>query len=317
MRPWRPEPSSSGANAAIRAGNYIGVASSAPDIDFEHLSACAPKLAGDLAFRLFSVPRFSEYRTSDHPILVDRARRHLNRARFRRIKTHVGEVAVYELLPDNGEYRASVLVIHGWTSEASFMMALAEPLRRSGFRVVLADCPAHGRSRGEQTNLVDCARAMVQVVDLVGPFDNVVAHSMGALAALMAGAGPRSLSHPVDFKRYCLIAAPNKFSEVTRRFADRHGVSSAARRQFEKQLERAAQMPMAEFCSERFMRQTLRPTLLVHSRDDYEVPFHNADEMAAAHDQVQLLAFDGLGHRKVLYAPPVVRAVVSYFRAAD
>ncbi len=300
---------------SLRSGNYIGSAVAAPDIDFGYLSACAPGLAGDLAFRLFSIPKFSEYRSSDHSILVNRARRHLDKATFRRVDTHVGEVATYELMPDEDqEVRGSVLVVHGWTSEASFMMALAEPLRRSGFRVLLADCPAHGRSRGEQTNLVSCARAMVQVVDLLGPFEDVVAHSMGALAATMAGAGERPLPHGVGFKRYCLIAAPNKFSEVTGRFARRLGVSRAACRQFERQLERVAHFPISEFRCDRFLTMTGRPTLLIHAHDDHEVPFHNAKEIEAAHDQVELAAFDGLGHRKILYAPPVVRAVVSFLR---
>ncbi|MCH9807120.1 MAG: alpha/beta hydrolase [Alphaproteobacteria bacterium] len=286
----------------------------APEIDFEYLSACAPGLAGDLAFRLFCVPRFSEYRTSDHDVLVRRARRHLDGAKFQRVMTHVGEVATYELLPDGGKVRGSILVVHGWTSEASFMMALAEPLRRSGFRVLLADCPAHGRSRGEQTNLVACAQAMVEVVGLMGPFDAIVAHSMGSLAAVMAGAGEAPLPNEVNFKRYCLIAPPNRFAEVTGRFSNRLGVSPAARRQFERQLERIAHMPMSRFRSDRFLRIAMRPTLVIHDRDDHEVPFHNAQEMVAAHGQVKLVAFEGLGHRKVLYAPPVVRAVVAFMR---
>ncbi|MBU1209852.1 MAG: alpha/beta hydrolase [Alphaproteobacteria bacterium] len=289
----------------------------APRYDYGLLSRKAPALAGDLAFRRFCVPRFSEYRTRDHPVLVARARYHLRDAKVTRLMTSVGEVATYELLPDlgtEGGLLGSILVVHGWTSEASFMSALAEPLRRSGFRVVLADCPAHGRSRGERTNLVACAQAMVQVADDFGPFNGIVAHSMGALAALMAGAGQRPLSHAVVFDKYCLIAAPNKFSEVTKRFADRLGVSVRARRQFERQLERISHMPMRAFSGERFLRIVQRPALVIHSTDDHEVPFHNAVEMTEFSKEATLLALEGLGHRRVLYAPPVVRAVVGFFR---
>ncbi|KUO60371.1 MAG: hypothetical protein APF80_07255 [Alphaproteobacteria bacterium BRH_c36] len=289
----------------------------APRHDYGLLSRKAPALAGDLAFRRFCVPRFSEYRTRDHPLLVARARHHLRDAKVTRLMTRVGEVATYELLPDprtDGGLPGSILVVHGWTSEASFMSALAEPLRRSGFRVVLADCPAHGRSRGERTNLVACAQAMVQVTDEFGPFNGIVAHSMGALAALMAGAGERPLTHPVVFDKYCLIAAPNKFSEVTNRFADRLGVSVRARRQFERQLERISHMPMQAFCGERFLAIVRRPALVIHSKDDHEVPFHNAIELTESSNGVTLLALEGLGHRRVLYAPPVVRAVVGFFR---
>lgn len=299
--------------SSLRSGSYIGLEPAALNIDFEGISEFAPRLAGDLAFQLFCLPRFSEYRSSDHMVLVRRARFHLRGAQMRKHPTSAGEVATFELRPD-GDVRGSLLIVHGWTSEASFMMALAEPLRRSGFRVVLVDCPAHGRSEGEQTTLVGCARAVVEVAAELGPFEGIVAHSMGALAGLLGGTGEASLPSRVDFERYCLIAAPNRFSEVTFRFAERLRASRAARRQFEHQLERIAHMPIKDFCGSRFLNLIQRPTLLVHARDDMEVPFHNALEMAEVGDHVELEAFDGLGHRKILYAPPVVRKVVSFMR---
>lgn len=300
-------------SSSLRSGSYIGLDPNALNIDFAGLSEIAPRWAGDLAFRLFCLPRFSEYRSSDHLVLVRRARFHLRGANMRKHQTAAGEVASYELLPE-GEPRGSILIVHGWTSEASFMMALAEPLRRSGFRVVLIDCPAHGRSHGEQTTLVACAHAVVEVISEIGPFDGIVAHSMGALAGLLGGVGEAALPTAVDFKRYCLIAAPNRFLEVTRRFSDRLRASRAARVQFERHLERIAHMPLKDFCGSRFLSMIQRPTLLIHSHDDMEVPFHNALEMAAVGDHVELVAFEGLGHRKILYAPPVVRKVVSFMR---
>lgn len=297
-----------------RANNYIGIAASESDIDFRVVGRPAPFLAGDLAYRLFSIPRASEYRSHDHDALVRRARYHLRDAKMLRLATHVGGVVAYELIPDDGIVRGNVLVVHGWTSEASFMMGLAEPLRRSGFRVVLVDFPAHGRSREDRTTLVACARAVVEVADALGPFGGVVAHSMGALAALLAGVGHAPLPHAVAFERYCLIAAPNKFSQVTERFARRLGICQAARRQFERHLARIAHMPISDFCGQRFLRIIRRPTLLIHAPDDRDVPFHNAEEMAGAVEEASLLSFEGLGHRRILYAPPVVRAVVSFMR---
>lgn len=300
--------------SALPEGNYIPLGAGVREPDYRAISERAPALAGDLAFRRFCIPRFSEYRTADHATLVLRARYHLRGAKMQRITTHVGEVATYELRPDGDEIKGSILVVHGWTSEASFMMALAEPLRRSGFRIVLIDCPAHGRSRGERTTLIDCSRAIVMVADRLGPFDGVVAHSMGALAALMAGAGLAPLAHAVEFERYCLIAAPNKFGEVTERFSARLGISISSHRQFERQLERIAQLPMSSYCSKRFLGLVEKPAIVIHCREDREVPFHNAQEIVEGCPRVKLLAFEGLGHRRILYAPPVVRAVVQYFR---
>lgn len=303
--------------AAPLFGNYLGLSAvlrGEPDI--ATIARRAPRRAGDLAFRLFCMPQVSEYRTSDHALLTARSRHHLAGVPLVRHQTAAGEVVSYELLPDSGEPRGHVLVIHGWTSEASFMMGLAEPLRRSGFRVVLVDCPAHGRTRSAQTNLIACALAVAEVALTIGPFDAVVAHSMGALAALLAGTDDPPMRQPVAFSRYVLIAAPNRFSEVTGRFARRHGLPWAARRQFERHLERLSRRDIAEFRADAFLSRIGSPALVVHARDDMEVPFHNAREIADVGTTVTLVPFDGLGHRKILYAPPVVRTVVNELRSA-
>lgn len=101
--------------------------------------------------------------------------------------------------PEKGEPRASVLVVHGWTSEASFMMAIAEYLRRRGYRVVLPDLPAHGLSPGARTSLIDCAHAVREVAEALGPMSFAVAHSMGGLAARSRAAAVGPCLGPIRF----------------------------------------------------------------------------------------------------------------------
>jgi hypothetical protein len=50
----------------------------------------------------------------------------------------------------------------------------------------------------------------------------------------------------------------------------------------------------------------------LHARDDTEIPFSNAQQMAGQGLPAELIGFDGLGHRKILYAPPVVRCASAY-----
>jgi hypothetical protein len=48
----------------------------------------------------------------------------------------------------------------------------------------------------------------------------------------------------------------------------------------------------------------------MHGCDDREVPFRNAEEIAAACPTARLMPFEGLGHRELLFAPPAFRAVM-------
>ena len=280
------------------------------------LDRVAPSRAGDLAYKRFLKPRFSSRRSPDHAVLAERARFHLRHAAWVRVPTTEGVVQAYVFEPDaKAGARGSVLIAHGWTSEASFMAVIAEQLRRAGFRVVAFDQPGHGRSARAEASLIDCARALRQVADALGPTPFVVTHSMGGLAALLAGAGGAPLGPGYPFERYVLIASPNRFKAITDEFADELGLGAAARRAFERHLERIAHRTMSSFTAANLLAATRRPALLVHARDDTEVAFAHAGEIAARCSLAEIQAVDGVGHRNILFAPPVIRAVVSYLSA--
>ena len=271
-----------------------------------HMPAAA---AGDMAFRIFCTPELSHHRTSDHHVLIERARFHLRNARWERVVTPAGEVCAYVFEPD-GEVRGTVLLVHGWTSEAAFMTAFTEPLRRSGLRVVAFDFPAHGHSPGRRTNLAECARAMLAVAEHYGPIDATVAHSFGGFVSLLVAEGGPPLPHAHPIQRLVLLACPNRLGDVTRNFAGQLGLGKAARRAYEHHLERVGHRPVATFSAVELLAKVPVPTLVLHGCDDREVPFRNAEEIAEASPKARLMPFEGFGHRTILYAPPVMRAVM-------
>lgn len=280
------------------------------DIDFHWLSRQAPALAGDLAFKRFCMPKISIRRSPDHDALTARARFHLRHAKRGHLKTACGRVATFTLEPDANTKHKSVLIAHGWTSESSFMMVIAEQIRRAGFRAVLFDQPAHGYSSGSRTSLIEGARALYDVAVGLGPFHAVVAHSMGGLASLAAGEGHAPIPRPYPFERYILISCPNAFATVTSEFGDELGLAPAAQRSYERRLERIAHRSVESFNAAAMLKATGRPALVVHADNDEDVAFACAEEIVAQNPLARIKAFDGLGHRKILYATPVVRAIV-------
>ena len=271
-----------------------------------------PGLRGAIAYRKFCTPHLSKHRSSDHDLLVERARFHLRNASPLRVATSQGDLQAYVFEPANAASDATVLMVHGWTGEASFMSAFAEHFRRRGFRAVLFDCPAHGKSTGKRTSLIGYAHAVREVAKALGPIDFVVAHSLGGLAALLAGGGGPPMPYPYPFMAFVLVAMPNQFSDVTRKFGDEQGLSPAAQRVYEHRLERLAHRKIADFTGANLLTATSRPALLLHSGDDAEVSIDTAEQVAQSCRFAELQTFDDLGHRKILYAPPVIRAAATY-----
>jgi len=274
-----------------------------------------PQQQGDHAFQRFCTPRLSRYRSPDHDLLVERARFHLRDAAAARIATTEGELQTYVFESDGTWNGTSVLLVHGWTGEASFMTAFAEYFRRCGFRVVLFDFPAHGQSARERASLIDCAQAARQVAEALGPIHFVVAHSLGGMAALLAGGGGPPMPQAYPFLAFVLVAMPNHFSGVTRTFGRDECLSAEAQRAYERRLEVIAHRRIADFTGTNLLAEAGRPALILHSRDDADVAFAEAEEMVSTYAGAELQAFDDLGHSKILYAPPAVRAAGAYLMA--
>ena len=102
----------------------------------------------------------------------------------------------------------AILLAHGWSGHAAQFDAWIEPLVSAGYRVVLFDAPAHGRSGGAETNLVDMGGAVQHVAGLYGPLHAIVAHSFGAPATLFA------LQHGLAVDRLVLIVHDKRDREV-------------------------------------------------------------------------------------------------------
>ncbi len=281
-------------------------------LDLAAVSKYAPQLAGDEAYRRFCRPDLSHHRSPQQRVLETRARVHLKKATWFQVPSRVGPLQAYEFGAEGAPNGRSVLLMHGWTSEAAFMAAFVEPLRQKGFRVVAFDLPAHGFSKQRQASLIDCTHAFHAVSQFAGPFHDVVTHSLGGLIALMVADGAPPISGPIVSERYVLIATPNRLRQFSRDFGRHQGLTPAAYECFRKHLRRVGRRPLDSVVTARYLAETGRPALVIHSKDDQRVAFSNAEAIVAGNRQARLEAFDGFGHAGVIFAPPVLRAVRRY-----
>ena len=204
------------------------------------------------------------------------------------------------------------LLVHGWGGHARQMLPLAESLAQQGLKPVLLEMPAHGASDGTVSNLPQFARAIEYVVGRLMQEGHTVrllaAHSLGANAAAFA------TSRGLPVQRLVLLAPPASPRDYTRYFASVFGLSEATRAAMQKRIEVREAILMQQLEPE-FVGPRIRvPTLVVHDREDPINGFADGQAFAHAIRGSELVATQGLGHRKLLKDPGVLARVAVFSR---
>jgi pimeloyl-ACP methyl ester carboxylesterase len=227
-------------------------------------------------------------------------------ARERRVATPAGEVAVW-----SWGRGPAVYLLHGWGGRAPQLGGLVTPLVERGFRVVAMDAPGHGASPGRRSSGPQFARALATVVAQLGPADAVVAHSLGAAATVFA------MREGLGIGRLVFVGAPADPLMWVERFAAALGLTPAAYDELRRISERRLRARWADLPLLPIRGLAVPPPLLVvHDRDDREVPWEDGAAIAAAWPDAQRLDTVGLGHQRILRDPEVVRAVADFIAQA-
>lgn len=265
---------------------------------FRLLGPRLPRLAGRLAYRLwFSTRRFAEPGREAEWLIhaqtdsIDWANRPLTRYQW-------GD-------PSN----PAVLLIHGWNGRGAQLGAFAAALNAAGLRAVAFDAPAHGRSPGRSTNIYEYAEAILCVAQASGPLAGAIGHSFGVPACAQA------LQQGWELPRLVAISAPASAEFLLRRFADSLSIPASVISDMRKRVEQKFGVDLfARLATEQLLTELTLPGLIIHDRQDREVPSSHAERLQTAWRDSQLLLTEGLGHQRILRDPEVIAASVSFLR---
>lgn len=228
----------------------------------------------------------------------------------------------------------AILLIHGWELNANKMSLFVESLVSSGFRVLIADLPAHGASEGSETDLrqinsVSKALLLNKKIAAVNDYESsdlidcaaIIAHSFGGVCAL------ELIKNGVSPKAVVLIATPSTFQSVFSKFSYLLGLSSSiqssVKNKINNRFKKFSDDVWRAFCPSENIRSVSAPLLIVHDVEDTVVPVQesymlfnaiNKEEPAV---NVEFLLSRGFGHNRLLFNKEVVEETTKFIRAAN
>ena len=201
-----------------------------------------------------------------------------------------GHVSVW-LRGDLEPGRPKILLTHGWAGDAQQLRPLADTLAQAGFEPVLLDLPAHGRSSGLRSNLYQWVRAMFAVTARFGPWEGVVAHSLGSLALSHA------LARGLPARRVALVALAPAPWQFLRWFAQAMGTGEGLAARMRGRFEQREGVSLGDFEPAWLAERVAQPTLIVHDRGDVTAPLSGSETLLAGLASGRLHVTEGLGHR--------------------
>jgi pimeloyl-ACP methyl ester carboxylesterase len=149
------------------------------------------------------------------------------------------------------------------------------------------------------------ARAIRDVAHAVGPIHAIVGHSLGATAALLA------LRDGVAAARAVVIAPPREAPHFLAQLVSALGLPAERLHGAIRVVERQVG-PLAQLEGDRAARALRIPGLVIHDEGDRHVPFEHGVAIAEAWQGAELVAQNGLGHRRILGSDDVIQRVAEF-----
>ena len=262
------------------------------------ISFISPKLLTLFAAKLFTTP--IKHKIPKRELEMDRQ----SIQKLVQIPAIGKEVVVYEY----GKSEQKVLLVHGWSGRGTQLFKIADELLKAGYSTISFDAPAHGKSPGKTTIMVDFIATILEIERQFGPFEAAIGHSLGGMSVLNAIKKGLKVNHAVVIGSGDIVE--DIIDDFIRKLHLKPTVGALLRMHFEKKYAEK----MNNYSAFLAAKETAIPVLVVHDNNDPEVPVKAGIHIHKYLKNGTLMLTDGLGHRKILGNPKVLEKTIQFIR---
>lgn len=207
-----------------------------------------------------------------------------------------------------GKSSKKVLLVHGWSGRGTQLCKIADEIIKLGYSTVSFDAPAHGKSPGHSTIMVDFIASVIEIDKQFGPFEIAIGHSLGGMTVMNA------IKEGIQVKKAIIIGSGDIVQDITDDFIAklelRPEMSKLLCLYFEKKYGRK----MEDYDAYKAAEKTLIPTLVIHDENDPEVPVKAGIHIHKYLKNGELMLTKKLGHRKILADHHVIEKIINFIK---
>lgn len=211
-------------------------------------------------------------------------------------------IMVYEY----GKSDKKILLVHGWSGRGTQLFKIADALLKEGYATVSFDAPAHGKSPGNSSIMLEFIASIFELEKQFGPFEMAIGHSLGGMAVLNA------VKSGFYTDKIVVIGSGDIVQDIIDDFIKKlqlkPEISIKLRDHFENKYDEA----MDNYSAFKAAEAIEKPILVVHDENDYEVPVKAGINIHQHVKNGELMITKGLGHRKILGDANVIQKIIEF-----
>ena len=207
-----------------------------------------------------------------------------------------------------GKSDKKVLLVHGWSGRGTQLFKIADALLKEGYATVSFDAPAHGKSPGNSSIMLEFIASIFELEKQYGPFEVAIGHSLGGMAVLNAAKS--------GFKtdKIIVIGSGDIVHDIIDDFIKKLQLKPVIGLKLRAHFENKYNEAMDNYSAFKAAEAIEKPILVVHDENDYEVPVKAGINIHQHVKNGELMITKGLGHRKILGDANVIQKIIEFIK---
>lgn len=207
-----------------------------------------------------------------------------------------------------GKSDKKVLLVHGWSGRGTQLFKIADALRKEGYSTISFDAPAHGKSPGNSSIMLEFIASITELEKQFGPFEIAIGHSLGGMTVLNAAKS--------GFKtnKIVVIGSGDVVQDIINDFIKKLELKPIISFKLSNYFENKYKESLDNYSAFKAASAITIPILVVHDENDYEVPVGAGIHIHEHAQNSELMLTQGLGHRKILGDANVINKIIEFIK---
>ena len=212
------------------------------------------------------------------------------------------EIVVYEY----GKSEKKILLVHGWSGRGTQLVKIADEMLKIGYMTVSFDAPAHGKSKGNSSIMIEFIAAILAIDKQFGPFEFAIGHSLGGMSVLNA------MKQNFKVKKAITLGSGDIIQDIIDDFICKLKLKPEFGIRLRDYFETKYGGKMGDYSAYKAAEVTNIPILIIHDKDDNDVAVAAAYNIHKHLKHAEIMITEGLGHRKILGDDAVIQKIIEF-----